>query len=227
MTETSRGPALVIAIDGPAAAGKGTLARGLAARLGLAYLDTGSLYRAVGAKLLAEGADPADAEAAARAAGSLTPADLGRPDLRSEAVGSAASQVAANPRVRAALLDFQRGFAARPPDGKAGAVLDGRDIGTVVCPEAPAKLFVDASVETRARRRMEELRQAGSDAIYAAVLADLKERDARDRNRADAPLKPADDAELLDTTDLGIEQALEAALDFVRRKTGLAVTKQA
>lgn len=227
MTETSRGPALVIAIDGPAAAGKGTLARGLAARLGLAYLDTGSLYRAVGAKLLAGGGDPADAEVAAQVAQSLTPADLGRPDLRTEAVGKAASEVAANPRVRAALLDFQRGFAANPPDGKAGAVLDGRDIGTVVCPDAPAKLFVDASVEIRARRRMEELQQGGSDAIYAAVLADLKERDARDRTRADAPLKPADDAELLDTTDLGIEQALEAALDFVHRKTGLAVTKQA
>lgn len=218
---------LVIAIDGPAAAGKGTLARGLAARLGLAYLDTGALYRAVGARTLAEGRDPADAEAAARVAEALTPADLQRPDLRSEAVGTAASVVAANPRVRAALLDFQRGFAACPPEGKAGAVLDGRDIGTVVCPDAPAKLFVDASVEARARRRMEELRQSGGGAIYAAVLADLKERDARDRNRADAPLKPADDAELLDTTDLGIEEALEAALRFVRRKTGLAVTKQA
>ncbi len=224
--ETSFLP-VVVAIDGPAAAGKGTLARGLAARLGLAYLDTGSLYRAVGAKLLAEGGDPADAETAAAVARALVPADLGRPDLRSEAVGTAASQVAANPRVRAALLAFQRDFAASPPDGKAGAVLDGRDIGTVVCPDAPAKLFVDASVEIRARRRMEELQQGGGDAIYAAVLADLKERDARDRNRADAPLKPADDAELLDTTDLGIEEALERALAIVQRKTGLAVTKQA
>ncbi|MEX2631662.1 MAG: (d)CMP kinase [Tistlia sp.] len=218
---------LVIAIDGPAAAGKGTLARGLAARLGLAYLDTGALYRAVGAKVLAEDGDPGDAAAAARAAERLTPADLARPDLRSEAVGAAASRVAANPRVRAALLDFQRGFAAHPPDGRAGAVLDGRDIGTVVCPDAPAKLFVDASVEIRARRRMEELRQGGSGVIYAAVLADLKERDARDRTRADAPLKPADDAELLDTTDLGIEEALETALRFVERKTGLAATKRA
>lgn len=224
---TGAAPFLVIAIDGPAAAGKGTLARGLAARLGLAYLDTGSLYRAVGAKILAEGGDPGDSEAAAKAAEALVAADLARPDLRSEAVGTAASRVAANPRVRAALLEFQRAFAASPPDGKAGAVLDGRDIGTVVCPDAPAKLFVDASVEIRALRRMEELREAGVDAIYAAVLADLKERDARDRNRADAPLKPADDAELLDTTDLGIEEALESALRFIQRKTGLAVTKQA
>ncbi|SME92526.1 cytidylate kinase [Tistlia consotensis] len=226
-TRSADRPAMVVAIDGPAAAGKGTLARGLARQLGFAYLDSGSLYRAVGAKVLAEGGDPADDETAARVAEALQPADLERPDLRSEAVGRAASLVAAKPRVRAALLAFQRHFAASPPDGKAGAVLDGRDIGTVVCPDAPAKLFVDASVEIRARRRMEELRQTGADAIYAAVLADLKERDERDRNRAVAPLKPADDAELLDTTDLGIEEALETALRIVRRKTGLAVTKQA
>lgn len=220
-------PPLVIAIDGPSAAGKGTLARGLAQRLGLAYLDTGALYRAVASRVLAEGGDPADVETAAAAARALTPDDLARPDLRDEAVGRAASLVAAHTPVRTALRDFQRSFAATPPNGKPGAVLDGRDIGTVICPDAPAKLFVDASVEIRAQRRMEELRQKGADAIYAAVLADLKERDARDRNRADSPLKPADDAELLDTTHLGIEEALEEALRIVQRKTGLAVTKQA
>jgi cytidylate kinase len=210
---------IVVAIDGPAAAGKGTLARRLAEELGLAHLDTGALYRAVGAKLLAAGEDPHDgilAEAAARA---LTPADLERANLRSEAAGEAASVVAAQDGVRRALLDFQRRFAHNPPPGKAGAVLDGRDIGTVVCPEANAKLFVTASAEERARRRHEELLARGEASIYARVLEDMKARDARDERRAAAPLKPADDAYVLDTSELDADAAYAAALAFVDSRT--------
>lgn len=205
----------IVAIDGPAAAGKGTLARRLAEELDLAPLDTGSLYRAVAAKLLAAGEDPNDevlAEAAARA---LTSTDLQRDDLRSEAAGEAASVVAAQERVRRALLDFQRRFAHNPPDGKAGTVLDGRDIGTVVCPEADAKLFVTASAQERARRRHEELLARGEASIYARVLEDMKARDARDERRAAAPLKPADDAYVLDTSEMDADAAFAAALAFV------------
>jgi cytidylate kinase len=211
---------LTIALDGPAASGKGTLARRLAADLGLAYLDTGSLYRAVAARVLQAGADPADAEAAAAAAESLVPGDLARDDLRTQAVGAAASVVAAQPRVRRALLDFQRGFAARPPDGKAGAVLDGRDIGTVVCPGAPVKLFVTASAEVRAQRRHEELIGRGEPSIYAHVLEEIRARDRRDSERAEAPLKPAEDAVELDTSALDIDGAFAAARRIVQERTG-------
>ncbi|HEX6959885.1 MAG TPA: (d)CMP kinase [Ferrovibrio sp.] len=207
--------AVTIAIDGPVAAGKGTLARRLAARYGYAYLDTGSLYRAVGAKVLRQGGDPDDAAVAAGAARSLTDRDLAAPDLRSEAVGLAASKVAAIPEVRAALLDYQRRFAAQPPDGKPGAVLDGRDIGTVVCPAAPVKLFVTASDEIRARRRHRELLDRGENASFEQVLADLRRRDAQDSARNTAPLKPAPDAHLLDTSNLDIEAAVAAAVDIV------------
>ncbi len=206
---------LVIALDGPAASGKGTLARRLAAAFDLAYLDTGSLYRAVAARLLAAGADPHDAAAAAAAARALQPADLARADLRSQAVGEAASVVAANQAVRAALLAFQRDFAAHPPDGKAGAVLDGRDIGTVVCPDARVKLYVTASPEVRAARRHRELIGRGQPSIYAHVLTEIRERDARDSARATAPLKPAEDAIQLDTSELDIEAAFRAARDIV------------
>lgn len=205
---------MIVAVDGPVAAGKGTLAQRLARQLGFAYLDTGLLYRAVGARLLAGGGDPADAVAAAAVAGQIDAGDLARPDLRSEAVGEAASQAAAHPGVRAALLAFQRDFAAHPPGGR-GAVLDGRDIGTVVCPEADAKLFISASDEARAERRHRELLARGEAANLADVLADLRRRDARDRQRAMAPLRPAPGAHLLDTTGMSIEAAFAAALQIV------------
>lgn len=188
-----------VAIDGPAAAGKGTVARAVAARFGFAHLDTGLLYRAVGARAAA-GEDPV---AAARGLG---PADLARGDLRSLAAGQWASRVAAIPEVRAALVDFQRGFARRA----GGAVLDGRDIGTVICPEAEVKLYVTASDEVRAARRQAE---AGGE--IGAVLADLRARDARDAARDAAPMRAAEDAVLLDTTDLSIDAAVARAVSLV------------
>ena len=196
-----------VAIDGPAAAGKGTISRAVAARFGFAHLDTGLLYRAVGARVL-EGADPV---AAAR---TLQPGDLERANLRSAAVAQAASEVATIAPVRAALVAFQRDFARR--DG--GAVLDGRDIGTVICPEAEAKLFVTASPEVRARRRWLELREGDPAADFETVLGDVKARDDRDMNRASAPLRPAEDAVRLDTSDLGIEAALAAAIKVVEKR---------
>lgn len=206
---------MIVAIDGPTAAGKGTLARALAERLGFAYLDTGLLYRAVAAKLLAGGKDPNDETAAAKVARELLPVDLRQCGLRSEQVSQAASIVAAHPPVRTALLNFQRHFAHRPPNGKKGAVLDGRDIGTAVCPEADVKLFVTAALEERAGRRHKELLERGETTIYADVLEEMKARDARDSTRATAPLKPAADAVTLDTTDLDAGAALEAALAIV------------
>ncbi|HUN52379.1 MAG TPA: (d)CMP kinase [Candidatus Sulfotelmatobacter sp.] len=198
---------MIIAVDGPVAAGKGTLARRLAAHYGLAYLDSGSLYRAVALKLLRAGAALADVAAATAAAGALTPADLSDPALRDEATAAGSSVVAAIPEVRAALLDYQRRFAHTPP----GAVLDGRDIGTVVCPDATVKLYVTANAAVRARRRYEEIRARGGRETYEQVLADLEARDARDAGRAAAPLKPAADAHLLDTSDLAIDGAFAAA----------------
>jgi cytidylate kinase len=183
---------MIVAVDGPVAAGKGTLARRLAAHYGLDYLDTGSLYRATALRLLRDGAGRGEAEAAAAASG-VGPAELADPALRDEATGRLASVVAAFPVVRAALLQLQRDFAGRPPGGR-GAVLDGRDIGTVVCPHADVKLFVTASAETRARRRFLELQGRGAAASLAEVRADLEARDARDRSREAAPLAPAPDA---------------------------------
>ncbi|MBT3305256.1 MAG: (d)CMP kinase [Alphaproteobacteria bacterium] len=206
---------MLIAIDGPAAAGKGTLARRLADHFGLALLDTGLLYRAVGMNVVRAGGDANDAALAAETARALKPEDLEADDLRVDAAADAASRVSAVPDVRAALLEFQRSFAANPPGGASGAVLDGRDIGTVVCPEATAKLFVTASTEVRAKRRYLELRERGLDAIHGRVLADMKERDARDSERAVSPLEPAKDAFLLDTSDLDADQAFAAALDFI------------
>lgn len=198
-----------VAIDGPAAAGKGTISRAVAARFGFAHLDTGLLYRAVGAKV-AEGAEPA---AAAR---DLSEADLTRSDLRGAAAGQAASRVAVLPEVRAALVDFQRSFARRA----GGAVLDGRDIGTVICPEAEVKLFVTASPEVRAHRRWQELRAAGEEIAKADVLAQVLERDRRDSGRETAPLRPAQDALLLDTTELTIDAAVEKAVRAIEQKIG-------
>ena len=206
---------MIIAIDGPAAAGKGTLARRLADHFDLALLDTGLLYRAVGMNLVRAGADPDDAAKAAEAARNLKPEDLEAGDLRDDAAADAASRVSAVPDVRAALLDFQRSFAAEPPGGTRGAVLDGRDIGTMVCPDAESKLFVTASPEVRAERRYLELRERGLDAIHGRVLADMKERDARDSERTVSPLEPAKDAFLLDTSDLDADQVFAAALDFI------------
>jgi cytidylate kinase len=192
--------AVTIAIDGPAAAGKGTLARRLADCFALAYLDTGALYRAVGRDVLAIGCDPTDAAAATESARRLDPASLADLRLRDPDVARASSVVAVHPPVRAALLDFQRGFAARPPGGKRGAVLDGRDIGTVVCPWAPLKLYITASDAARAVRRHTELAARGEAPSLEAVLADLQARDARDSSRASAPMRPAADALLIDTT---------------------------
>ena len=211
-------PSLVIAIDGPAAAGKGTLARRLAGALNLACLDSGALYRAVGLAVLRAGGDPADESAATAATRNLEPERLSDPALRAPETAAAASTVAAFPPVRAALLDFQRRFAAAPPAGRRGAVLDGRDIGTVVCPDAPVKIFVMAGLDERARRRFAELRAQGADVIYATVLSELAERDDRDSSRAVAPLKPAEDAVILDTSALDAESAFGAALDIVAQR---------
>ncbi|MGD9538238.1 MAG: (d)CMP kinase [Alphaproteobacteria bacterium] len=214
--ETAAGRARVIAVDGPAAAGKGTLARRLADHYGLGFLDTGALYRAVAARVLAAGIDPADAVEAAREARALEPADLARPELRDERVGQAASVVAAHQGVRAALLDYQRRIGRTPP----GAVLDGRDIGTVVFPDAEAKLFVVASPEVRARRRVKQLREKGIGAIESRVLAEMKERDARDGGRDVAPLKPAGDALVIDSTDLDPDEVFRRAVSFIDSKGG-------
>ncbi len=196
-----------VAIDGPAAAGKGTISKAVAAHFGFAHLDTGLLYRAVGAKVLA-GAAPIDAAQA------LDPVDLENDELRTPAVAQAASEVAVIPQVRDALIAFQRSFAARA----GGAVLDGRDIGTVICPKADVKLFVTASPERRAERRFQELVVKGMDVVLADVVADVKERDARDRNRATAPLVPADDAILLDTSDLTADAAVAAAIAIIAER---------
>jgi cytidylate kinase len=205
--------ALVIAIDGPAASGKGTLARRLADHLGLRHLDTGLTYRAVADRLIASGADLDDEDAAAAAALDLDVSHLDSTRLARHHVGEAASRVAVMPRLRTLLREKQRQFAKIPP----GAVLDGRDIGTVVFPDAAAKLYVTASPETRARRRALELGGSGAHIDEAAVLADLRKRDARDSGRTDSPLRPAPDAYLLDTTDLDIEAAFQAAVDYVSR----------
>lgn len=206
---------MIIAVDGPAAAGKGTLARRLARRYSLAYLDTGTLYRAIAAKVLREGGDPQDETRARETAESLTSEDMDAPELRDEAVGRAASQVAAHASVRQALIDYQRRFAETPGPDKRGAVLDGRDIGTVILPNADIKIFVTASAEARADRRHKELRDTGVESIRAAVLREMAERDARDRARAVAPLAAAPDAFLLDTTNMDADAAFAAAVCYV------------
>lgn len=196
-----------VAIDGPAAAGKGTISKAVAAHFGFAHLDTGLLYRAVGRRTL-EGVD------AIEAAQSLTADELDQGDLRTAEIAQAASKVAVIPEVRAALVDFQRAFARRA----GGAVLDGRDIGTVICPDAEVKLFVTASPEVRAERRYLELTAKGADVTRDEVLADVRERDARDADRSTAPMRPADDSVLLDTSDLSIEAALAQAVAIIKNK---------
>ncbi len=194
-----------VAIDGPAAAGKGTISRAVAERFGFAHLDTGLLYRATGRKVLETGFAPGKAAAA------IVPDDLERDGLRTQAVAELASQVAAIPEVRAALVAFQREFARR----EGGAVLDGRDIGTVICPDGDVKLFVTASPEVRARRRFDELRESGQTADLQDVLDEVKRRDARDMGREDAPLRPAADAVVLDTSDMSVDEAVAAAVKYI------------
>ena len=205
---------MIIAIDGPAASGKGTLAKRLAAAYGLPHLDTGLLYRGTARAVLDVGGDLHDPAAAVRAAETLDLLDFDEIRLRGKDMGEAASVVAAVPAVRAALVAVQRSFAGRP----AGAVLDGRDIGTVICPDAHAKIFVTASAEARARRRHLELEGRGESVDAAAVLADIRRRDERDSGRSAAPLKAADDAVTLDTTALDVEAAYAAALGIVKRR---------
>ena len=205
---------MIIAIDGTAASGKGTLARLVADRYGLHHLDTGLIYRGVGHAVLTAGADPADPAAAEAAARALDPSALGDPALRGDAAAVAASKVAAIPVVREVLLQFQRDFAAQTP----GAVLDGRDIGTMVLPEADAKIFVTATIETRADRRYKELRGRGQAVIYADVLRDLRERDERDSRRTVSPLQPAVDAFVLDTSAMSPDAVLEAACDHIQAR---------
>ena len=207
MNDASTSRPFVVAIDGPAASGKGTLARQLAKCFGLAHLETGALYRATALLILDASGDPADPAAAAAAARCVTAELLSDARLRDEAVARAASLVAANPEVRRALLDFQRNFAAHPPPPAKGAVLDGRDIGSVVCPSANVKLFVTADPKVRAQRRLDELRAAGRAAIYEDVLQELNERDMRDAGRSAAPMVAPPDATIVDTTTLDIAAA--------------------
>ena len=203
---------IVIAVDGTAASGKGTLAKKLARHFGFAHLDSGSLYRLVALGVLEAKGDPHNESDAVKAARAVDPARSADPAIRTAEIGNVASIVSAFPAVRAALLDFQRAFAASPP----GVVIDGRDIGTIVCPNAAAKLFVDARPEIRAHRRWLELSAAGTAPAESAILAEILARDARDRSRAAAPLKPAPDARLLDTSDLAIDAAFAAALALVK-----------
>lgn len=205
---------VVIAVDGTAASGKGTLAKKLAQYFEFHHLDSGSLYRLVALGVIETSGDPSKEGDAIKAAKAIDPSRTGDPRIRTAEIGSAASLVSVFPNVRAALLDYQRAFARQEP----GVVIDGRDIGTVVCPDAQAKLFVDAAAEVRAHRRWLELKTRGDSPDEAAILKDIKERDARDRNRAIAPLRPATDATLLETTHLDIDAAFEAALALVKSR---------
>lgn len=204
---------MIIAVDGPTASGKGTIAKALAAHFALPHLDTGLLYRAVGRQLALSGGDP-DSEADALAACNFADSILDDPELRTEVSGGFASRVSVHPAVRQALFQRQRAFATQP----GGAVLDGRDIGTVIAPEADVKLFVIASLEARAQRRFAELRETGREVTQAAITADLAARDERDAGRKDAPLRAADDAVVLDTSDIGRDAAVAAAIAIVESR---------
>ncbi len=216
MPAMSNNEHIVIAIDGPAASGKGTLARRLAAHLGFAYLDTGTLYRAVGKAVLDAGGNPTDVATATNAAQNLDTKILGDPVLRQDQYGTAASIVSQFPSVREALFDFQRNFAAHPPAGTKGVIMDGRDIGTVICPDADIKFFVTASVEKRAERRLLELQQKGLNPAYKDVLSDMKARDSRDSDRDIAPLKPTPTSHILDTSEMGADAAFNHALKVIK-----------
>lgn len=205
---------MIIAVDGPLASGKGTIARALAARFGLPHLDTGTLYRATGLAVMDTGTDPADVEACAKLARNLNINRIDADRIRTAEAGAMASKVASIPQVREALFELQRSFANQP----GGAILDGRDIGTVICPDADVKLFVTADAETRARRRWEELRAKGETLSFETMLEQTRERDRRDAGRPDAPMKPAADATLLDTSSLSIDAAVATAIRIVENR---------
>lgn len=205
---------MIVAVDGPLASGKGTIARALADRFGLPHLDTGSLYRATGLAVIEAGLDASDAEGCAALARKLDIAAIDEDRIRTAEAGAMASKVAAIPQVRDALFELQRDFATRP----GGAILDGRDIGTVICPDADVKLFVTAEAETRARRRWEELRAKGETLSFETMLEQTRERDRRDAGRPDAPMKPAEDATLLDTSSLSIDAAVATAIRIVENR---------
>ena len=209
---------MIVAVDGPAASGKGTLARRIATKLDFAYLDTGLLYRGVGMMVVDRGDSLDDAEAATRAALAFDPAMMDDPRLREDSAAQAASRIAGVPGVRAAMLDFQRKFGTFPPEGKKGAVLDGRDIGTVIFPNADVKLYVTADVTVRAQRRHKELLGRGTPSIYARVLQEMQERDQRDRSRSAAPLTIAPDAIVIDTSAIDVEAAFQKAMAPVLEK---------
>jgi cytidylate kinase len=209
---------IVIAVDGTAASGKGTLAKKLAAHFGFAHLDSGALYRLAALSVLETGGDPKNEADALRGAQTIDFNRAGDPKIRTDIVGQAASYVAAIPAVRTALFEFQQNFLTNPPGGSPGAVMDGRDIGTVICPGATAKLYVDAQLETRARRRWQELKTMGIRRAEQDVVAELGARDQADKTRPVSPLKQAEDADLLDTSDLGIDAAFAAALALVSPK---------
>ena len=215
--EQDRPDIVIIAIDGPAASGKGTLAERLARHFGYPHLESGRLYRAVAAKLLALEGTGVKPEVAISLAQNLVESDLHHPNLYGEETGLMASKVAAIPAVREALLHFQRDFAAHPPGGARGAVIDGRDIGTVICPQARHKFFITARPEIRAQRRLNQLRQRGAEAIHSRVLQDIIERDALDTQRKKSPLRQAPDAHLLDTSELDADQAFAAALRLIEQ----------
>ncbi len=215
----------IIAIDGPAASGKGTLSRNLARELNLAHMDTGALYRAVAFEVIARGGNPDDENDALQGCESLQEKlhddeTLNNSDLRTEIIGAAASKVASIQSVRDFLTDMQRNFANSPPTGFDGAILDGRDIGTIICPDAPLKLYITAKCEIRAIRRMKELQSKGLNVTYKAVLEDMRARDARDSSRKVAPLKPAEDAVIIDSSDLSEAQMLENALTYAKKAFG-------
>lgn len=216
---------IIIAVDGTAASGKGTLAKKLAAHFGFAHLDSGALYRLTALAVLEAGGDPRNEADAVRGAGTIDLTVAGHPKIRTDRIGQAASQVAAIPAVRAALFDFQREFVNHPPGGSPGAVMDGRDIGTVIAPDATAKLYVDARPEIRAHRRWRELKGMGIERDEAGLLAELNARDEADRKRPVSPLVQAPDADLLDTSDLGIDAAFAAALDLVSAKIQRALDR--